>query len=200
MRKIIVLQFLTLDGVIQGPGGAQEDTSENFKYGGWVAPHWDEVLDSTMGKQMSERSDLLLGRKTYDIFASYWPSHADAWPGINEVTKYVASNTMSKADWKNTVILRGNVVEELRKIRQQEGPDLQVHGSANFIQTLLKNDLVDELWLKIFPVTLGKGKKFFDGGSIPANFSLIEGKVSSKGVIVASYKRDGEVKVAEITA
>ena len=194
MRKVIVLSFVTLDGVIQAPGGPGEDTSGGFKYGGWAFPFFDEFLGTVMGEQMTQNADLLLGRKTYEIFASYWPDHESDWPGINQVTKYVASNTLSTQSWNNTVFLKGNAEEEIKKLKQQEGSDLQVHGSGNFIQTLLKHDLVDELWLKIFPITLGNGKRLFDNGSIPANFSLLDYKVSPGGVLIASYKREGEVK------
>ena len=193
MRKIIVLSFITLDGVMQAPGGPEEDSSNNFKYGGWVVPYFDESAGKIMAKQMKS-SDLLLGRKTFEIFASYWPTHEDAWPGINKVTKYVASNTLSKSKWNNSVFLKGDIVTQVKKLKEQKGSDLQVHGSGDLIQTLLKYDLVDELWLKIFPITLVNGKKLFDKGTIPANFKLIESNITSKGVIFASYKRDGKVK------
>jgi dihydrofolate reductase len=194
MRKVIVLSFVTLDGVIQAPGGPEEDTSGGFKYGGWVFTFFDEFLGTVMGEQMSRKADLLLGRKTYEIFASYWPDHEKDWPGVNQVTKYVASNTLTNPGWNNTVVLKGKVEDQIKKLKQQDGPDLQVHGSGNFIQTLLKHDLVDELWLKIFPITLGNGKRLFENGSIPARFSLLEYKVSPDGVLIANYKRDGEVK------
>jgi len=185
---------MSLDGVIQAPGGPEEDTSGGFKYGGWVFPYFDESLGKIMSDQMGSHADLLLGRKTFEIFASYWPDHEDEWPGINKVTKYVASNTLSSPKWNNSVILKGNVEDEVKKLKQQDAPDLQVHGSANLIQTLLKNDLVDEFWLKIFPLTLGKGKRLFDNGAIPANFRLVESNVTPGGVITASYVRNGEVK------
>ncbi len=195
MRKLIVLSFISLDGVMQAPGGPEEDTSGGFKYGGWTVPYFDETSGKTMGEQMKNPSDLLLGRKTYEIFASYWPGHAQDWPGINEATKYVASNTLSKAKWQNTVILKGKVHEEIKKIKQQAGPDLKVWGSGNLIQTLLKHDLVDELKLKIFPVTLGAGKRLFDGGQIPAAFQLsAKPVITPSGVIFANYKRAGELK------
>ncbi len=193
MRKIIVLSFITLDGVMQAPGGPQEDTSGGFKYGGWTVPYFDEFSGALMGEQMKQPFDLLLGRKTYEIFASYWPEHADGWPGVNETTKYVASNTLTNPQWNNSVVLSGDVVVQLKKLKTEDGPDLQVHGSGNFIQTLLKNDLVDELWLKIFPITLGGGKKLFAEGTIPAAFTLTDSKVSPSGVIFANYKRAGEV-------
>ncbi len=191
MRKIIVLSFITLDGVMQAPGGPDEDTSGGFKYGGWVAPYFDDAAGKIMAKQMKP-ADLLLGRKTYDIFAAYWPKHADIWPGINDVTKYVVSTTMKEAPWQNTKILTS--LEDLKKLKNSEGSDLQVHGSGKLIQLLLKHDLVDEMWLKFFPVTLGEGKKLFDEGTIPAAFTLIESTVTPNGVIFANYKRAGEVK------
>lgn len=194
MRKLIVLSFMTLDGVIQAPGGPEEDTSGGFKYGGWVFAFFDEFVGKVMEEQMSSNADLLLGRKTYEIFASYWPDHENEWPGINQVTKYVASNTLSVPAWNNTVFLKEDIVKQIKKLKQQDGPDIQVHGSGNLIQTLLKNDLVDELWLKTFPITLGNGKRLFENGSIPAKFSLLDYKVSPKGVLIANYKRDGEIK------
>jgi dihydrofolate reductase len=194
MRKVVVLSFMTLDGVIQAPGGPEEDTSGGFKYGGWTFPFFDEFAGKVMSEQMSNNADLLLGRKTFEIFASYWPGHENEWPGINKVTKYVASNTLSTHSWSNTVFLKENIEDHIKKLKQQDGPDLQVHGSSNFIQTLLKYDLVDEFWLKIFPITLGNGKRLFENGTIPANFSLLEYKVSPSGVLIANYKRDGEVK------
>lgn len=194
MRKIIVLSFISLDGVMQAPGGPQEDTSGDFKYGGWTVPYFDETAGKIMGEQMSKSADLLLGRKTFEIFASYWPQHESDWPGINTITKYVVSTTLKKTDWNNSVFINDNAVEELKKLKAQDGPDLQVHGSGNLIQTLLKHDLVDELWLKIFPVALGKGKKLFADGAVPAAFKLINSQATPTGVIFASYKRAGEVK------
>ena len=194
MRKIIVLSFVSLDGVIQAPGGPEEDTSGGFRYGGWVFPYFDEESGRLMDKQMSKGSDLILGRKTFGIFASYWPDHESEWPGINSIRKYVVSNTLSTSNWNNTVFLKGNIPEEIKKLKQQDGPDIQVHGSGNLIQTLLREDLVDELWLKIFPLTLGSGKKLFDNGSIPAGFRLTEHTVTKGGVIFASYERNGNVR------
>jgi dihydrofolate reductase len=194
MKKIIVLSFITLDGVMQAPGGPQEDTSGNFTYGGWTVPFFDDFLGETMGEQMSRSFDLLLGRKTFEIFASYWPYQEDGNNPINQATKYVASNTLTEHEWSKTVFLNNDVVGEIEKLKRQEGPDLQVHGSATFIQTLLAHDLVDEFWLKIFPLTLGKGKRLFDQGTIPASFTLLESKSSPSGVIIASFRRAGEVK------
>ena len=189
--------MITLDGVMQAPGAPKEDTSGGFKYGGWVAPYFDEVYGKVMEKQMKP-SDYLLGRKTFKIFASYWPEHADFWPGINDGTKYVMSKTMKKSDWKNSVFLKS--LADIKKLKKSKGPDIQVHGSGKLIQLLIKNDLVDELWLKIHPLTLGKGKKLFDNGTIPAAFTLIESLVTPSGVIIANYKRAGKVKTGNVGA
>jgi dihydrofolate reductase len=194
MRKLIVLSFITFDGVMQAPGGPEEDTSGGFKFGGWSVPYFDEFLGNIMDEQMGKPFDLLLGRKTFDIFASYWPHHADDAPGINNATKYVASNTLTSHEWQKSVFLKGNVVDEIKKLKQQDAPDLQVHGSGNLIQTLLKHDLVDEFWLKVFPITLGTGKRLFAEGTLPAAFRVSASKLSPTGVIVANYERAGEVK------
>lgn len=192
MRKIIVLEFITLDGVMQAPGGPQEDTSGGFKYGGWTAPYFDEMAGKEMGKQMEGKYDLLLGRKTYDIFANYWPEHTEGWPQVNKITKYVVSKNINNTKWENTQVIRD--ITELKKLRNSDGSDLQVYGSSKLVQALMQHDLVDEFWLKIFPVTLGTGKRLFDTGTLPAAFTLIESKISPSGVIFASYKRAGEVK------
>lgn len=194
MRKIIVLEFITLDGVMQAPGGPEEDSSGGFKYGGWTVPYFDEFSGKVMGEQMRMPFELLLGRKTFEIFASYWPHHGGDWPGVNETKKYVASHGEFKPAWENSTLLRGDVVAALKNLKEQDGPDLHVYGSGNFVQTLLRHDLVDELWLKIFPITLGAGKRLFAEGTIPAAFTLTESKVSPLGVIIANYKRAGEVK------
>ena len=196
MRKIIVLSFVSLDGVMQAPGGPGEDDSGDFKYGGWTVPFFssDDFLGKVMGEQMSKPADLLLGRKTFEIFAGYWPHHEDEWPGINSITKYVVSNTISKHEWNNSIFLKGNIPDQIRTLKQQNGSDLQVYGSGTLIQTLLKHDLVEEFWLKIFPITLGKGKRLFDSGTVPANFKLLESSTAPTGVIIASYARNGKVK------
>ncbi|MEO6813842.1 MAG: dihydrofolate reductase family protein [Ginsengibacter sp.] len=195
MRKIIVLSFITLDGVMQAPGGPGEDTSGGFKYGGWAASYGDDVFGKVLEKQM-QPADLLLGRKTFQIFASYWPEHENGWPGINEVTKYVMSRTMEKSDWENSIFLKN--LTDIKKLKNSKGSDIKVWGSRELIQFLLKNDLVDELWLKIFPLILGKGKKLFDNGTIPAAFKLIESTVTPSGVIIVNYKRAGKVKTGTI--
>lgn len=194
MRKIIVLTFLTLDGVMQAPGGPEEDPSGGFAHGGWTVPYFDEVLGQEMGEQMRKPFDLLLGRKTFEIFASYWPHHPEEGPEINNATKYVASNTLTSHEWQKTVFLRGDVVERIRRLKGESGQDIQVHGSSNLIQTLLENQLVDELWLKIFPVVLGEGKRLFGEGTMPTAFHLAEWKTTPAGVIVAKYVAPGEVK------
>jgi dihydrofolate reductase len=198
MRKLVVLSFISLDGVMQAPGGPEEDPTGGFNHGGWVVGYFDDFLGKAMDAQMRNPFDLLLGRKTYEIFAAHWPYvKTDNDPiaaGINNATKYVASKTLTKLDWSNSELIKGDVAEEVIKLKEQDGPEIQVHGSGNLIQTLLKHDLVDELWLKIFPITLGRGKRLFAEGTIPGGFKLRESKSSPSGVIVASYVRAGEVK------
>jgi len=195
MRKIIVISMITLDGVMQAPGGPDEDTSGDFKYGGWTYAYLDDESGKVMERLMKP-TDYLLGRKTFEIFAGYWPEHADVWPGINDGAKYVVSETMENTDWENTIFLHG--VEEVKKIKDSDGPDLQVWGSSMLIQALLKNDLVDELWLITHPLTLGSGKKLFAEGTIPAAFTLIENTVTPRGVIMANYQRAGEVETGYV--
>ena len=192
MRKLVVLTFVSLDGVMQAPGGKGEDPSGDFDLEGWTVPYFDEVAGNEMAKQMGQPFDLLLGRKTYEIFASYWP-HRDS--PFNEAKKYVVSNAAIDTDWEETIQIKGDVVAEIETLQEQDGPMLQVHGSSNLIQTLLANDLADELWLKVFPVTLGKGKRLFGEGTIPAAFTLKVSQVSPSGVIIASYRREGEVEL-----
>jgi dihydrofolate reductase len=194
MRKINVLTFLTMDGVMQGPGGPEEDTSNGFRRGGWSVGYFDEAVGQEMGRQMGHPFDLLLGRRTYEIFASHWPHVKDPMADvINNATKYVATNRPVTKDWK-TVRLEGDVVQALRRLKDASGPELQVHGSGTLIQTLLKNDLVDELWLKIFPVTVGSGRRLFEDGTAYAGFELLDNRASASGVILAKYKRAGDVK------
>ncbi|HEX3099976.1 MAG TPA: dihydrofolate reductase family protein [Patescibacteria group bacterium] len=198
MRKLIVLTFISLDGVMQAPGGPEEDTSGGFKYGGWTFPYFDEAAGKIMGEQIKPPFDLLLGKLTYDIFAAYWPNQSEDNPvtkPFNDAHKYVASDVSFEPTWANSTVLTGDdVAEQVKKLKSEDGPDLQVHGSGEFIQTLFKNDLVDEMWLKIFPVTLGNGKKLFAEGTIPAAFELTKSEVTPSGVIFANYKRAGEVK------
>jgi dihydrofolate reductase len=200
MRKITVLSMITLDGVLQGPGGPKEDTSGGFKYGGWTEPFNDEIFGKVMQEELKP-ADYLLGRKTYSMWAKYWPHHGNFWPAINEGTKYVFSKKLKKSDptvtgWKTSVVLKSPA--DIKKLKQTKGADIQVWGSSKLIQLLLKNDLVDELRLKIYPLTLGKGKRLFVDGAIPAAFTLIESVVTTKGVIIASYKRAGVVKTGSV--
>ena len=198
MRKLVVLTFVSLDGIMQAPGGEGEDPSGGFNLEGWTVPYFDEGLGKAMDAQMGRPFDRLLGRKTFDIFASYWPHQGDDDPGaaaLNRARKYVVSHKPVPLDWKETIPIQGDVPAEIKRLKGQDGPMLQVHGSSNLIQTLLANDLVDELWLKIFPVTLGKGKRLFGEGTIPAAYKLIESQASPSGVIIASYQRAGEVEL-----
>ena len=202
MRKIIVLSMITLDGVMQAPGGSKEDASDDFKYGGWVAPYGDKIYGKVVRNELKP-ADYLLGRKTFEIWAPYWPKHADFWPGINDGTKYVFSKNMKKSDpkitgWKNSVVIKS--LAEIKKLKKSKGSDIQVWGSGVLIQLLLKNDLVDELRLKIHPLTLGKGKKLFVNGAIPTAFALTESTVTSTGVIIAYYKRVGKVRTGTVGA
>ena len=188
--------MITLDGVMQAPGGPEEDTSNGFQYGGWTAPYGDEVGGKVVEKELNQTADYLLGRKTFEIWAGYWPKHADVWPGINDGTKYVMSKTMKNSDWKNTVFLES--LADIEKLKNSEGSDIKVWGSGELVQLLLKHDLVDELWLKIYPVLLGKGKKLYSDETIPAAFKLTESCVTPSGVIFANYARAGEVKTGTI--
>ncbi len=195
MRKVIVVSHVSLDGVIQAMGGSEEDTSGGFAYGGWVAPYSDDVLGTVIRTQMNMPFDLLIGRKTFDIWAPYWPQHGDIWPNVNTATKYVASNTMTASEWQPTVFLGGDIAEKVIQLKQQPGQDLHVYGSGNLLQTLIKRDLVDAYWLKIYPVTLGGGKRLFAEGTIPAAFKVTDSQVSPKGVIIVSYERAGALTV-----
>lgn len=196
MRKITVLSMITLDGVMQAPGGPKEDASGGFKYGGWVAPYSDELYGKVVQEEL-QPADYLLGRHTYEIWAGYWPQHGDFWPGINAGTKYVFSKNLKKSDakvagWQNSVVVKK--LSEIRELKKSKGRNIQVWGSSALVQLLLKNDLVDELRLKIHPLTLGKGKKLFTNGAIPASFKLVESMVTTTGVIIVHYKRAGNVK------
>jgi dihydrofolate reductase len=197
MRKIIVLTFVTLDGVMQAPGGPEEDPSGGFRYGGWAFPYADDFYGKEMVRQISRPADLLLGRKTYEIFAAYWPKIKNEDNPIaasfNPARKYVVSETLTRPGWENTVVISGDVAGRIRQLKEEKGPDIQVHGSGNLVQTLMQHDLVDEFWLKIYPLTLGPGKRLFADGTIPAAFALTDCRISPHGVIFASYRRAGEV-------
>ncbi|WP_345989066.1 dihydrofolate reductase family protein [Chryseobacterium sp. Chry.R1] len=195
MRKITVLSMITLDGIMQAPGGPEEDTSGNFRYGGWTVSYGDELFGEIMKEEMKP-SDYILGRKTFEIFESYWPEHANFWPAINEGTKYVLSKERETSDWKNTVFLK--TWEDIRMLKNTEGSDIQVWGSSELIHLLLENDLVDKLRLKIYPLILGKGKRLFDENGIPSAFKLTENHVTSKGVMIAAYQRDGDIVTGNV--
>jgi dihydrofolate reductase len=189
MRKIIVLEHISLDGVIQAPGGPDEDTSGGFAHGGWIAGYSDESLGTALRKQMNTQFDLLVGRTTFEIWEPYWPQHVDAWPNVNAATKYVASNTRTSSSWQPSIFLNGDIAEKVAKIKQQQGPDIHVWGSGNLLQTLIRYDLVDVFWLMIYPITLGAGKRLFADGTLPMAFKVKESKVTSEGVIIANYER-----------
>ena len=193
MRKMIVLEHISLDGVIQAPGGPDEDTSGGFVYGGWIAPYSDDILGTALRRQMNTPFDLLLGRKTFEIWAPYWPQHGEAWPSVNTATKYVVSNTITSGEWEPSVYLNGDIAEKVAKIKQQPGPDLHVWGSGHLLQTLIKHDLVDAFWLMIYPITLGCGKRLFADGTIPTAFKVTESSVTAKGVIIVNYERAGAI-------
>jgi len=198
MRKVIVLEHISLDGVIQAPGGPDEDTSGGFAYGGWIASYSDPILGTALSKQMNLPFDLLLGRKTFEIWSSFWPQHGDAWPGVNTATKYVASNTMTSTEWQPSVFLNGDIAEKVAKIKRQPGPDLNVWGSGNLLQTLIKHDLVDAFWLMIYPITLGAGKRLFADGTLPMAFKVTESIVTRIGVIVVNYERAGAITTGSL--
>jgi dihydrofolate reductase len=197
MRKVIVQTFLTLDGVVQAPGGPEEDTSGGFAYGGWSVNYWDDRMGEVMDAAMGVPFDLLLGRKTYDIFAAYWPNaseEAGAKP-LNDATKYVASRSNPTLDWEKSMLLRGDAAEAVAGLKEQDGPELQVHGSADLIQTLLRSDLVDEFRRWVFPVVIGSGKRLFAEGTVPAGLKLADSIVSTTGVVMGTYLPTGEINL-----
>jgi len=192
-----VLEHISLDGVIQAPGGPDEDTSGGFAYGGWISPYSDPILGTALRRQMNLPFDLLLGRTTFDIWEPFWPQHADEWPSVNTATKYVASNTRTSSQWQPSVFLNGDIAEKVAKIKQQPGPDLHVWGSGHLLQTLMKHDLVDAFWPMICPITLGAGKRLFANGTIPAAFKVTESMVTSTGVMVMNYERAGAITTGD---
>lgn len=193
MRKVIVLEHISMDGVIQAPGGPDEDPSGGFAYGGWIGAYSDEVLGTALRKQMNSSFDLLLGRTTFEIWEPYWPKHADIWPGASTATKFVVSNTRTSSEWQSSVFLSGNIAEKVTNLKQRPGPDLHVWGSGNLLQTLIQQDLVDTFWLMIYPITLGAGKRLFASGTLPAAFRVTEGTITPSGVVVVNYERAGTV-------
>jgi len=202
MRNLAVLTFVTLDGVMQAPGDPDEDRSGGFKQGGWVRGYWDDFLGKVMSEQMKGPFDLLLGRKTYDLFDGYWPNAGDA-PGAkqyNSARKYVVSRKTRRLEWANSELVSGDIISKIRNLKKRKGPEIQVHGSGNLIQTLLKHDLIDEFRLKIFPITLARGKRLFAEGTIPSGFQLVESKPSPRGVLVATYRRAGTIKTGSFAS
>jgi dihydrofolate reductase len=196
MRKLVTITFVTLDGIMQAPGGSGEDDSSGFNSGGWSVNYWDDMMGLAMGENFAKKPELLLGRKTYDIFAAYWPNAKDE-PGaadLNNAKKYVVSRTLTRVDWINSTLMKGDVVNEIKKLKELDGPELQVHGSSNLIQTLLKHNLIDELRLWIFPVAVGTGMRFFGEGTNPSGFKLVASKPSTTGVIIATYEQSGALK------
>lgn len=190
MRKIIACEFITLDGVIQN----EENDGDGFKHGGWFFPFADEVTGAAVQERLAKPVDLLLGRKTFAGWETYWPTHSNFWPNVMTATKYVASNTRDSSDWQPTVFLSGDLAENVRQLKHTDGPDIHVFGSADMLQTLFKADLVDALELMIIPVTLGQGKRLFQDGTIPASFKVTKSQVAPKGIIIVNYERDGELR------
>ena len=197
MRKIIVQEFISLDGIMQAPGGPEEDPTGDFKFGGWSFGYWDDLMGNVMSEYMEQPFELLLGRKTYEIFAAHWPYLKDdpVAEKFNKINKYVVSKTLKQLKWNNSHLISDNVINEIKKLKEQDGPELQVHGSSNFIQTLLENNLADEYRVWTFPVTLGKGKRFFGEGTQPQNFKLLNITHSSTGVIISAYQPGGDIKM-----
>jgi dihydrofolate reductase len=193
MRKIIVLEHISIDGVIQAPGGPEEDASGGFSYGGWISGYSNDVLGEALVKQMNSPFDLLLGRITFEIWESYWPFHGEIWPNVNKATKYVVSNTRTSSQWQPSVFLNSDISGKIAKIKQEQGLDLHVWGSSNLLQTLFKHDLIDVFWLMTYPITLGIGKRLFSDGTMPRAFNLTESIVSPSGVIIANYERTGAI-------
>src|SRR5438309_1429330 len=194
MRKLIMNTFLTLDGVMQAPGGPEEDDSGGFAHGGWSVNYWDEQMGQVMGEAMGKPFDLVLGRKTYDIFAAYWPhSKDDAAKPLNDATKYVASRSGPTLEWSKSVLIEGDAAEGIAALKKGDGPELQVHGSGNLIQTLLRHNLIDQFRLWVFPLVIGSGKRLFSDGTIPSALKLVDSKVSTTGVVIGTYEPAGEI-------
>lgn len=198
MRKLVTSTFVSLDGIMQSPGGPTEDDSGGFRNGGWLVPLFDDIVAQAMTDTFAKLPDLLLGRKTYELMAAYWPYHDEDNPEINRVKKYVVSRTLDRVDWNNSTLIKGDAVKEITRLKQLDGPELQVHGSSNLIQTLLKHNLIDEMHLLIFPVAVGNGKRLFGEGTNPSNFKLLDSKSSSTGVIIATYEQSGELEAGSL--
>jgi dihydrofolate reductase len=202
MRRLIVSTFLTLDGVMQAPGGPKEDDSGGFKFGGWSVNYWDDKMGQVMGDATSKPFAMVLGRRTYDIMAAHWPhaSEEEGGPVFNEATKYVASRGRPKLDWANSVLIEGDAAEGLAALKKQDGPELQVHGSANLIQSIMRANLIDEYRLWVFPVVIGSGKRLFADGTIPAGLKLVDNTVSTTGVVIGIYEPAGQIVTGSFAA
>jgi dihydrofolate reductase len=196
MRKLVAVTFVTLDGIMQAPGGPGEDDSGGFKSGGWSVNYWDNIVGQAMDEDFAKHPELLLGRKTYEIFVAYWPNAnpEDGADDLNNAKKYVVSRTLNTVDWNNSTLIKGDVVKEISRLKALDAPELQVHGSSNLLQTLLKHNLVDELHLKIFPVAIGNGKRLFGESINPSGFKLLDSQISTTGVIIARYEQAGDLK------
>ncbi len=196
MRKITVLEFMTLDGVMQAPGGPEEDPTDSFRFGGWQAPYDDDLVGEVTQKELAQSVEYLLGRKTFEIWADFWPKHLDIWPGINDRMKYVLSSTIKETEWQNTEFIQN--IEHIRRLKESDGPNIQVWGSSKLVQLLVENDMVDELRLMTYPLILGEGKKLFSDGAKPAAYTLTGSSVGASGVIIANYNRVGDVKTGKM--
>ncbi len=198
MRPLVVNTFLTLDGVMQAPGGPEEDPTGGFAHGGWSVNYWDDVMGQQMTSFMGKPFDLLLGRKTYEIFAAHWPHSPEDDPAgkqLNSAKKYVASRTLDRVDWQNSTLLVGDVAEAVAKLKQQPGPEIQVHGSSDLLQTLNLHNLVDRYQICTFPVVVGHGKRLFADGTVPGGLKLLDSKTSTTGVVIATYEPAGKIRV-----
>ncbi|MCF2489106.1 dihydrofolate reductase family protein [Dyadobacter sp. CY347] len=202
MRKIITNTFMTLDGVMQAPGGPDEDTESGFEYGGWSVTQWDQLMNEAMIEAMKKPYDLLLGRVTYEIFAAHWPTLKDDPTAdlFNRINKYVATNSLTDTAWENTVLLNQDTIEQIKNLKLTEGIDLQVHGSGNLIQSLLRHGLIDQMNIWIYPLVIGKGKRLFGEGTVPANFKLVKHIVSTTGVIITSFEQNGKVPIGSFAS
>jgi dihydrofolate reductase len=195
MRRVFVTTFLTLDGVMQAPGGPGEDVDAGFAHGGWSVNYWDDRMGQVMDEALGRPFALLLGRRTYDIFAGYWPTAPEEAGGkpLNDATKYVVSRQRPTLEWSNSVLLQGEAAETVAALKREDGPELQVHGSGNLIQTLLRHNLIDQLRVWVFPVVVGSGKRLFADGTVPAGLRLVDSTVSTTGVVIATYEPAGEL-------
>ena len=198
MRKLVVSTFVTMDGVMQAPGGPDEDREGGFAHGGWLVPYFDDTFAASMGEWTQAAGAYLLGRKTYEIFAASWPNSSDPAEPLNVRPKYVASRTLTEVTWNNSTLLKGDVTEAVAQLKSEDGGEIQVHGSANLVQTLFRHDLVDTIRIWQFPVVLGTGKRFFAEGAIPRGFRLVDTQVTTTGAVLLVYEFAGRLKYGEV--